>query len=797
MSKKPVRLNADTLIQGISQQVETLRTLNHVSDSLNILPSIVDGNKKRPSFDLVSRINLPYTLPPAVHFYERDTVERYIVSVFDGPSGRDLKVFDQITGAEKTVTFPNGKAYLNSPGSPKGDFSFLTLADYTFVLNKTKTVAMTGALSPAAANVALLYVKQGDYSTTYQVFINGTQRATVTTSATDNSQTATTWIMGQLRSQLATFFGAGPFTITGSGSYLLITRTDGVPFTMTATDSLSGTGIRVVRDTIQRFENLPDRAPNGFIVKVAYDERRDHDDYYVKFVAHDATNTESTGIWTETVGPSVSTTIDPTTMPHILVRMPEGSFEFRQANWDQRTAGDDNTVPLPSFIGRKINHVYFFQNRLGLLAGGNVVASRVSEYFAFFRTTARTALDGDPVDIAATTAEALTLRYAIPFERRLVIFADNAQLISEGGSAYTPNTASLKVSSEYEMDPTIQPVSVGQSVFFATRKGEYLSVLELRSSDQTDKTIALEITEHVPKLIPAKNYSLVASDKEKLLTLIPEDGGDMFAYHWMWADNSRVVSSWRRLGMAAGIKPLSASFVGNALLLIGEFGTRRVYGSLTFDVEGAWKGALTDTHMDLRRTVAGTYNGTLNQTTLQLPLDYGTPTILTLDGGMVRDISNQIVSTTSLTAGSTDVTSPLQQVVLKGNWSSVMVGRVFPILLKFSRPYPKKFGPRGEIITDTTGRLQLSKLFLDFTDTGPFWVTVQHPYRANLDHHFSGLVIGGVSTVLGGPPISSGSFKVPLGGQADELTITLHSQSWTPLCLTSAEWLGSLIPRMK
>ena len=48
------------------------------------------------------------------------------------------------------------------------------------------------------------------------------------------------------------------------------------------------------------------------------------------------------------------------------------------------------------------NDIFFFQNRLGLLSGENVNMSRASEYFDFFARTARTILDDDPIDVAAS-----------------------------------------------------------------------------------------------------------------------------------------------------------------------------------------------------------------------------------------------------------------------------------------------------------------------------------------------------------------------------------------------------------
>ena len=41
--------------------------------------------------------------------------------------------------------------------------------------------------------------------------------------------------------------------------------------------------------------------------------------------------------------------------------------------WGQRTAGDDNTSPLPTFLDKKINDIFIYKNRLGFLSDEAVI----------------------------------------------------------------------------------------------------------------------------------------------------------------------------------------------------------------------------------------------------------------------------------------------------------------------------------------------------------------------------------------------------------------------------------------
>ena len=69
-------------------------------------------------------------------------------------------------------------------------------------------------------------------------------------------------------------------------------------------------------------------------------------------------------------------------MPHVLIRGADGNFrfevdgdtytmsgtDFTLPKWGERVVGDLISAPNPSFIGNKINNVFFFRNRLGFLA---------------------------------------------------------------------------------------------------------------------------------------------------------------------------------------------------------------------------------------------------------------------------------------------------------------------------------------------------------------------------------------------------------------------------------------------
>lgn len=142
------------LINGVSQQPATIRLVSQMESQVNAWSTVVDGIRKRPPTEHLALLTTDDTDSAFVHTINRDTSERYIVIVTDGV----LTVYDTADGSEKAVTFPAGASYLDIPVGAKAEecFAMVTVADYTFVVNKTVKVAM-GALGSDEVSQAAYY----------------------------------------------------------------------------------------------------------------------------------------------------------------------------------------------------------------------------------------------------------------------------------------------------------------------------------------------------------------------------------------------------------------------------------------------------------------------------------------------------------------------------------------------------------------------------------------------------------------------------------------------------------------
>ena len=150
MADSLVSRHIPALYNGVSQQAPTLRQPSQGEQQVNMYGTVQDGLRKRPPSQHIAQVTAADISAAYVHAINRDVTERYIVVISDG----DLDVFDANTGAAQTVNFPTGKGYLTVVGGGAASASFAadSVADYTFIVNKTVVVAMQAAPATTPVN---------------------------------------------------------------------------------------------------------------------------------------------------------------------------------------------------------------------------------------------------------------------------------------------------------------------------------------------------------------------------------------------------------------------------------------------------------------------------------------------------------------------------------------------------------------------------------------------------------------------------------------------------------------------
>lgn len=599
------------LINGVSQQPAALRLESQGEVQENGFSDVVDGLKKRPptkhlkqlkcingsvqnQTDLDARtdyVNISGLDNAYYHTYKRSDDEQYHVVI---TADKTVHVYD----IEGNLRYQSGIGSWNADGSwiannsdsttylptTPSDITSTSVADATFIVNKTKVVseptAPRGLLSHNERS-ALIYLKAVNYGRKYTVYMNGTGSSAassnyttpkqITTVDSDDDQTInsdalkTSTVIDDLRS-LTVSPASGGGTVSKSPSshneepYFIVTASTGFgDFSIKVTDDDGGVNLKAFKGNAKSFTDLPNQCEDGYVLGVVGDNQKKEDDFYVKFEG-----TGGSGYWKECVVPNTNNGFDLATMPHQLRQNADLSFTFGQGTWDNRVCGDNNTNPFPSFVGQKITDIFFHRNRLGVLAGENVIFSEASGYYNFFRTTVRTLLDSDPIDVAVSQNEVSELKAAVPIQDNLLLFSNLNQFTLSATQLLTPAEVTVDQSTKYECDLTASPVGAGNSVFFATKSGDYAGVREFFTRDDTEIKDAQDISSHVPEYIKGNIRHFAASSNEDMLVALTNSNKyECYIYKWYNSSTERLQSSWSKWVFT---KPIGSVFFNNAEL---------------------------------------------------------------------------------------------------------------------------------------------------------------------------------------------------------------------------------------
>ena len=797
-----------TLLRGVSQASDSSKQSDHADIQDNADSNPVVGLVKRSGIQHITNLSTSTLGNVHIQTINRDVNEQYVAIFSNG----NVKVYE-LDGTEKTVNKPDGTTYLNT-SNPRNEIKTVTIADFTFVVNTSVTTAMDTTLSAGNITQAVIFIKQVSNDTVYSVTVDG---VTVTDDTTSDSSLSTAQVATDLANGLSS--GLSGFNIARNGSVIHVKKADGSDFSIDGSDTQGNTQLQVVKNSVQRFTDLPTVSPNGYVVEVKGDENTNFDNYYVKFVTNNGGTFEE-GQWEETIEAGIPFKFNYSTMPHVLIRQADGNFRFARVDgdtytvsgqsfelpkWGERTAGDEESALDPSFIGRNINNVFFFRNRLGFLADDNVILSNVSEFFNFFPDTVLTVVDSHPIDVAASHTKVAILKHAVTMGEQLILFSEQTQFVlSSSADNLTPTTANVLVATEFESSDDAAPVGSGSSIYFLTKKGTFAGVREYIT--QTDVTLkdAANITIHVPRLIPSNIFKLAVSNNQDILVCLGTDNPNkLFINRWLFGgQGQKVLNSWFTFTINANRRIKNIDFIGTDLFLVIEEDNVVTLEKLPFESDFKETNSEFEFHLDHKVTEGSTgvsiaFNAGTNKTTFTLPyrlraemnvvgryLASGETSTFVDPNGTTQTLKPAtIIQTTNLTNGSTTT------IEAEGDYrnAKVIIGEPYDMHYRFSKQRITE-SPQQNSAEIISSRLQLHHFYIKFEKSGFFQVEVTPENRDTSTHKFSGRLLGAASSAIGELNLETGTFRVPIMSRADRVDIDVKNKTFLPTLLASAEY---------
>lgn len=815
------------LIAGISQQPPKLRHAEQLEEQINGFSTEAGGLQKRPPTQHIRRLPaLP--LKTKVHLINRDEQERYIVAF----TGESLKIFD-INGNEKTVKLENNAEDYVTSSEPNKQLKAITVADHTFIVNTTKVVEMNNnekSSNDWKEQGSLIVVRQGQYGRKYTINIQD-QSYTYETpdggAASHSTMIATDYIANQLFERLSGNFKRtfesltdeemkkygitktekgywggkdqdhwrvnttynykgkayskqdmfapdgvqGLVVIKGSNWIQLIGKLKD----LTVSDGFNGEALKLFIDTTPRFEILPSTAPEGFTVLVKGEKESD-DDYYVKYDSKER-------IWKECAKPNITIKYDFTTMPYILRREADGTFTCTTADWNERKTGDEDSNPTPSFVGNKINDIFFFRNRLGIISGEAVNLSRTSDFFNFWVDSATSIVDTDPIDLQVSHNRVSTLYNAVPFNQDLYLFSAQTQFILRAEGVLSPKTAVIDQVTEFDADTWVKPIGVGRNLYFTAHKTDFTTVQEYFAvADSTTQKNATDVTGHVPNFLKNSIYSLKACNNENLLIALSDNQRDtIYIYKFLFLNDSKAQSSWSRWTFDGEI--IGADFINSVMYLVINRGGNTFLEKLPISYNT--KDFVSEPYrVMLDRKFKTTLHGTFDKDTKEMRYD-----IKSIYGDAYSEPREYtiVLKNGSVYSGKDTVVIPHQIEPLED--FECYIGVAYEFKFIYSTFFIKQTSQTG---TDTipNDRLQLRFLHINYDNTGEFEVIVNATGKTPKHYKMTARIVGTPSNQVGIHPLETGEFRVPLMGRNTDTEVTVINTSPLPSAFNTTVWQG-------
>ena len=736
------------LFNGVSRQPHNVRLTSQVQESNNTLLSVVTGGfEKRPASQLVlSPTGLAASGSYAFHEIDRDPTEQYIV-VADNAGV--LKVYDVVNDNEKTVNSYSSalQTYLTTT-DPQNDLAFVTIADYTIIVNRNKTTAMGTA--PATT-------------------LNGAINASVTTITLADSTGFPT--------KGGVLIGTEKITYTGiSGNDL----TGCLRGTNSSTAASHSSGAAVAPTVVGYKDTFGDLTVGGEAgVFGITNTASEFDNFFVEY-------DDDTQAWIETVDPTLANYFDATSMPHRLVREANGTWTFSTITWASRKVGDITSVPNPQFVGRKMSDAFFFRNRLGFLSDENVFFSQSGDFFNLWPDKAAEVLDTDSIDVAASTTKVTLLRWAMPFRKALFLSADRAQFELSTSGALTPSSAIVDLATNYSTDNLCKPVALGDELYFAGKSGANSVIYEYFVEDDTLTNVAIDITKHAEGYVPS-DVTMMAGDPTtgRLFCYTNKvassgDYDELYVYTVYFDVTDKAQSAWSKWNLNCNSVKGMGILDGYLYVLADRNGTK-VLERIPLMTEAADATLGHSIMLDSRTNVTGSHNSGTDLTTWTLPYAHRETVEAILPSAFGTDAGKKLALT--YVGGTTGT-----QVTAVGNYSAnpVTFGIPYEMRVEFSKQYVRERDTSSII----RGRYQVRTMRVYFTDTGFFKAVVTADSRDAKTYVMTGRILGSAANIIGKPALLTDTWQFPVRSRGDTVKIEVINDSHLPSTINSASLVG-------
>ena len=666
-----------------------------------------------------------------------------------------------------------------------GGEGWVTGDQVTVTMTQAKGRTITGSIANNAST-------KGESSATYTIQVTDHEAIAVkanikairpapTPFDADTAVTVDT-ILGGLQAE---FSGTGiTATVIGNGLYL--TKSSAFNIEIVEDDLMRNMGTSVNDVTL-----LPKQCKHGFIVKVSNARMSDEDDYYLRFEGEN--NLDGTGSWTECAKPGIVTSF--TNMPIVIQRTATTTFTVKQFTYADRAVGDNETNPIPSFVGKRINKVLFFRNRLAFLSGENVVLCKPGTVGIpnFWSETALVVSANDPIDIACSSTFPSELFDGIDINTGLVVFSTNQQfLLSSDDTVLNPDTAKLRSIATFNYNKTVPPISLGVTIAYLDNSGKFSRFNEMANVAREGEPNVVDQSKVIPTTI-SKDVDLLTNSRENQLVAIGKTGSDtVIGFRYLNVGDKRQQSAWFKWKFN---NPLTYHFIVNDeyFFLDSDYFLQ----SMRLVQQDSDPSITQDNvefllHVDNHTTISGgSFSAATNLTTFSSVS--WLPNVTSPNYDLVVVDTN--TASTRVGRYAKPTTTSTTSFTLPGDWSGVTltIGYIYEYSVKFPRVYyTRTEGQR--FLSDVNSSLVVHRVKFHFGKVGLYETTLERVGKTDYTEVYESTILDEYD-VSDAPYLDEYIKTIPVYEQNTNVDITLKSSHPAPSTLRSMTWEGYYSPR--
>ena len=472
-----------------------------------------------------------------------------------------------------------------------------------------------------------------------------------------------------------------------------------------------------------------------------------------------------------------------------------GGDAFRLNYWKNRSVGDFETNPFPSFVNNTIDGISFFKNRMIFTSRQNVVCSQAGDYFNFFASTVITIVDSDPIDISASSLKPIHLNHLLPVPRGLLMFGDNGQYILETTTeAFAPNTAEVNLLSNYSESEVVSPVDIGSTFLFVEEGVKAATVFEMDVKDNIGgKPAVIELTRLIPTYIPSAIKRMKNSQTTGTVAMLSkQEPNSLYLFRFFQQGENRV-SGWFRWILPGTVE--SFDFDQDVLYVVTKHGSNYVLSNMSLLTDNPSESLLFEgQYLDVRLDLFD-YNPTLvyksaTDTTRICFKDWfedtdNQPVLMYLNPDVAGYFEEQ---TLQYDAGAS--IGEKYYLVAEGNQTTAKfaVGYKYEALAQLPAFYLMKEETRA--LKDTLNIPRVSRITINSYNSGPYKAVVRAEGRdefelylpqINADYYRANNI----------PIIRNAQSSVPILAKGNQFEFELIADAPFPTAFTSLNWEGT------